>query len=85
VAKFDPPFEEYWATPQSVDLAKLCAAYAVPHRLEATPAELRSALQADVARPGLRVLEARTERRQDVDTRRRLFAAAARAAGEAAG
>lgn len=85
VAKFDPPFEEYWATPQSVDLAKLCAAYAVPHRLVATPAELRSALQADVARPGLRVLEARTERRQDVDTRRRLFAAAARAAGEAAG
>jgi 2-succinyl-5-enolpyruvyl-6-hydroxy-3-cyclohexene-1-carboxylate synthase len=26
VAKFNPPFEEYWATPQRVDFAKLCAA-----------------------------------------------------------
>jgi 2-succinyl-5-enolpyruvyl-6-hydroxy-3-cyclohexene-1-carboxylate synthase len=25
VAQFDPPFEEYFATPQTVDFAKLCA------------------------------------------------------------
>src|SRR5690606_38137038 len=31
VAAFDPPFEKYWATPQNVDLAKLCAAYGVGH------------------------------------------------------
>ncbi|EIQ01009.1 2-succinyl-5-enolpyruvyl-6-hydroxy-3-cyclohexene-1-carboxylic-acid synthase [Opitutaceae bacterium TAV1] len=31
VAQFDPPFEEYWATPQRVDFATLCAAYGVEH------------------------------------------------------
>jgi 2-succinyl-5-enolpyruvyl-6-hydroxy-3-cyclohexene-1-carboxylate synthase len=32
VAQFDPPaFEEYWAMPQQVDFAALCAAYGVEH------------------------------------------------------
>lgn len=83
VAQFDPPFEQFWATPQRVDLAKLCAAYAVPHRLVARPDELAELLSAQVAEPGLRVLEIRTDRRRDVATRRALFAAAAQAAGVA--
>ena len=33
VASFDPPFEEFFATPQDVDFATLCAAHAVPHTL----------------------------------------------------
>jgi 2-succinyl-5-enolpyruvyl-6-hydroxy-3-cyclohexene-1-carboxylate synthase len=83
VAQFNPPFEEYWATPQKVDLARLCAVYGVPHTLIATPAELRARLAAQVGEPGVRVFEIKTDRIQDVTTRKALFAAAARAAGDA--
>lgn len=82
IAQFNPPFEEYWATPQRVDLAKLCAAYDVAHRVVATPAELRETLRAQVGAPGLRVFEVKTDRAKDAATRKRRFAAAARAVGE---
>ncbi len=85
VARFDPPFEEYWATPQRVELAKLCAAYGVAHHAAANVEELRSRLRAQVGEPGLRVIEVRTDRRKDAATRKRLFAAAAAAAGAALG
>lgn len=85
VAKFNPPFEEYWATPQRVDFCKLCAAYAVPHCLADTPAALKELLHAQVGEPGLRVIEVRTDRAKDVATRQRLFAAAAQAAGDTLG
>jgi 2-succinyl-5-enolpyruvyl-6-hydroxy-3-cyclohexene-1-carboxylate synthase len=83
VAKFDPPFEEYWATPQAVDLSKLCAAYGVPHRVVASASGMRTLLRAELGEPGLRVIEVKTDRKKDVETRRRLFAEAAKAAGEA--
>ncbi|MBC8010648.1 MAG: 2-succinyl-5-enolpyruvyl-6-hydroxy-3-cyclohexene-1-carboxylic-acid synthase, partial [Burkholderiales bacterium] len=76
VAAFNPPFEEYWATPQRVDFAKLCAAYSVTHYMVATPAELRELLRARVGEPGLRVVEVRTDRVRDAATRKRRFAAA---------
>ena len=85
VAKFDPPFEEYWATPQRVDLAKLCGAYGVPHRAVGSASGLRTVLRAQAGEPGLRVIEVKTDRKKDVETRRRLFAEAAKAAGEALG
>ena len=83
IARFEPPFEEYWATPQRVDLGKLCAAYAVPHRTAGSPEELRAALREEVAGSGLRVIEIRTDRTKDAGTRKRLLAAAARKAGDA--
>jgi 2-succinyl-5-enolpyruvyl-6-hydroxy-3-cyclohexene-1-carboxylate synthase len=85
VAKFDPPFEEYWATPQRVDFAGLCAAYSVAHGLVASPAELVQRVRERTLMPGLNVIEVRTDRARDVATRQRLFAEAARAAGEALG
>jgi len=83
VAKFNPPFEEYWATPQHVDFARLCAAYDVPHELVETPARLAERLRAQVGVPGLRIIEVRTDRTKDAATRQRLFAEAGRAAGDA--
>jgi 2-succinyl-5-enolpyruvyl-6-hydroxy-3-cyclohexene-1-carboxylate synthase len=85
VAKFDPPFEEYWATPQRLDFAKLCQAYDVPHCVAATTQELRERLRDQVGVPGLQVIEVRTDRTRDVATRQRLFAEAAEAAGRALG
>jgi 2-succinyl-5-enolpyruvyl-6-hydroxy-3-cyclohexene-1-carboxylate synthase len=72
IAQFDPPFEEFFATPQAVDLAALCAAHGVSH--ESVPdwarfTELISALPDS----GMRVLEVRTDRKRDAAGRRALL------------
>ena len=85
IAGFNPPFEEYWATPQRVDFARLCTAYGVPHEGVGSAVDLATRLEALVGVPGLRVLEVRTDRARDVETRRDLLARAATAAGEAFG
>lgn len=73
VAQFNPPFEKYWATPQSVDFAKLCAAYGVAHVAVNDVAQL-AALVAELPAAGVRVLEVRTERARDAAFRKKLFA-----------
>ena len=80
IAKFDPPFEEFFATPQEVDFAKLCAAYGAEHVLVRDWAhfeELVSALPAS----GIRVLELRTDRKRDAATRKQWFAEVAASLG----
>ena len=73
VAQFNPPFERYFATPQTVDFAGLCAAHGVAHVV----IEDYTAFESELVNPrnttGLRVLEVRTDRRQDAATRKRLF------------
>ncbi len=76
VAQFEPPFEEFFATPQHVDFAQLCATYGVPHRVVKTAAQLASAL-ARLPKRGVRVLELRTDRRRDAAWRKQTFAAVA--------
>jgi len=80
VAQFDPPFEEFFATPQAVDFAKLCAAHGVTHVAVRGLAQL-TALLAEPPRPGIRVLEVATDRKRDAALRKKLFAAAAKATG----
>jgi 2-succinyl-5-enolpyruvyl-6-hydroxy-3-cyclohexene-1-carboxylate synthase len=73
VAQFDPPFEEFFATPQDADFARLCGAYGVEHvavRDWTHFAELIAALPGS----GLRVLEVRTDRKRDAALRRQWFA-----------
>jgi 2-succinyl-5-enolpyruvyl-6-hydroxy-3-cyclohexene-1-carboxylate synthase len=76
VAQFDPPFEDYFATPQRVDFARLCAAYGVGHTLVRTTTQLARLLARLPAR-GVRVLELRTDRRRDASWRKATFAAVA--------
>ncbi|MCC6415780.1 MAG: 2-succinyl-5-enolpyruvyl-6-hydroxy-3-cyclohexene-1-carboxylic-acid synthase [Opitutaceae bacterium] len=78
VAGIGSAFEEFFATPQEVDFAKLCAAHGVEHRLIRSLAELKRAVGA-APRQGVRVLEVRTDRKRDAAMRKRLFAAAAEA------
>jgi 2-succinyl-5-enolpyruvyl-6-hydroxy-3-cyclohexene-1-carboxylate synthase len=85
IARDNPDFEAYWATPQTVDFVRLCAAYGVAYHTAGHPDELRGLLQTTVGLPGLRVIEVRTERSSDVATRQRLLQAAAQAAGETLG
>lgn len=77
VAAFEPPFERFFATPQSVDFAQLVASHGVAHRVVEDGAELERLLARPVA--GVRVLELRTDRRKDAATRKAVFAAAAAA------
>jgi len=80
VARFDPPFEEFFATPQAVDFARLCAAHDVRHEIVRDRAQLR-ALVAGPAPAGVRVLEVRTDRKRDAAGRKRLLAAAGETVG----
>lgn len=73
VAQFQPPFEEFFATPQAVDLAQLCAAHGVRHTVVRDLSHLERSLGALPAR-GVRVLEVRTERKRDAAFRKALFA-----------
>ncbi len=78
VAKFNPPFEEFFATPQQVDFRKLAAAYGAGHVLVRNPAHLAQ-LAAKLPKQGIRVLEIRTDRKRDAAVRAKLFSTAARA------
>jgi len=62
-----------------VDFSRLCAAYGVEHVKIESLAQLAERVTKLPAK-GLRVLEVATDRRQDVQTRKQLFAAAAAAA-----
>lgn len=64
IASFDPPFEEYFATPQGVDLSQLCITYAVEHKLINHWQELASFLN-PLPTKGIRVLEIPTNRKAD--------------------
>ena len=64
IANFASEFEEYFATPQSVNLAQLCTAYNVEHRLIKNWQELEELLN-DLPTTGIRVLELNCDRRKD--------------------
>jgi 2-succinyl-5-enolpyruvyl-6-hydroxy-3-cyclohexene-1-carboxylate synthase len=70
-------FERVFGTPQLVDLAALCAAYQVMHRLVGDVETLRSALATPV--PGLSVLQVRIDRTAHRDLSAELAAAVSQA------
>lgn len=72
VAQFNPPFEEFFATPQNIDFRKLCATYGVAHVTVKSVAHLAS-LVTKLPKSGLRVLELRTDRKRDAAFRKQLF------------
>ncbi len=80
VAQFDPPFEEFIATPQAADFEKLCAAHGVEHTFVRDWSHFVE-LVAQLPASGIRVLEVRTDRKRDAAMRKDLFAAVAAAAG----
>jgi 2-succinyl-5-enolpyruvyl-6-hydroxy-3-cyclohexene-1-carboxylate synthase len=76
VARFDPPFEEFFATPQATNFAKLCAAHGVAHVAVKSWAQFARLLD-KLPKQGVRVLELRTDRARDAAFRQKLFAAVA--------
>ncbi len=73
VAKFDPPYEEYFATPQAADFKKLCATHGVEHVMVRNWAHF-TGLAGKLPAKGIRVLELRTDRKHDAALRQRMFA-----------
>ncbi len=73
IAGFEPPFEDYFATPQEADFAKLCAVHGVEHTLVKDWPQFR-ALIGELPTEGIRVLEVRTDRKLDAASRKAWFA-----------
>ncbi|MEG5014718.1 MULTISPECIES: 2-succinyl-5-enolpyruvyl-6-hydroxy-3-cyclohexene-1-carboxylic-acid synthase [unclassified Microcoleus] len=68
VAKFDPPFEEFFATPQQINFAQLCATYGVEHEVIEDWEQFKEKLNL-LPNSGIRVLELQTDRRADAKWR----------------
>jgi 2-succinyl-5-enolpyruvyl-6-hydroxy-3-cyclohexene-1-carboxylate synthase len=64
IAKFEPPFEEFFATPQDVDFCQLCVTYGVEHELIKSWQQLEQRLN-KLPKTGIRVLELQTNRQAD--------------------
>jgi len=82
VAHFDPPFEEYFATPQAVDFGKLAASYGVDHVLVKDWSQFTSLVSSPPV-TGIRILEIQTDRKRDAAFRKELLAGVAAKAGAA--
>jgi 2-succinyl-5-enolpyruvyl-6-hydroxy-3-cyclohexene-1-carboxylate synthase len=68
IAKFEPPFEEFFGTPQDIDFAQLCATYNVQHELISSWEQLQQKLN-PLPTTGIRVLELQTNRKADAKWR----------------
>ena len=79
VAEYGATFEEFFATPQDVAFDRLAVAYGIEHVAIRDWSQFE-ALISTLPESGVRVLEIRTDRKQDAARRKQIFAAAARAA-----
>jgi len=68
VAKFEPPFTEFFATPQDIDFAYLCQTYGLEHEKIVSWKELQQLLN-PLPSSGIRVLELQTNRQLDAKWR----------------
>ena len=68
ISKFNPPFEEFFATPQDINFARLCATYNVEHELITSWEQLKQRLN-PLPLQGIRVLELQTNRKADAKWR----------------
>ena len=66
IAEFDPPFEQYFATPQNIDFARLCHTYDVEHEKVTSWDQFKQSIKSlGDYKPGIRLLELSTNRKAD--------------------
>jgi len=68
IAQFNPPFEEFFATPQNINFAHLCQTYSVEYEQICTWNQLVDRLN-PLPDQGIRVLELQTDRAADAQWR----------------
>ncbi len=64
IAKFEPPFTEFFATPQDINFADLCKTYGLEHQKIFSWKELQQLLN-PLPSSGIRILELQTNRQLD--------------------
>lgn len=69
ISQFDPPFEEFFATPQTVNFQRLSIAYGVEYEEITSWEQLKQKL-APLPTSGIRVLELKTDRHHDAHWRK---------------
>jgi 2-succinyl-5-enolpyruvyl-6-hydroxy-3-cyclohexene-1-carboxylate synthase len=69
VAQFDPPFEDFFATPQTVNFDQLCAAYGVEYDVIDSLAALQTQIET-LPISGVQLLHIRTDRKHDAQWRK---------------
>ncbi len=75
IANFDPPFEEFFATPQAIDFAQLCQTYGANYvQIQSWPDLIQ--LLNPLPDRGIRVLEVQCDRKADAQLRKALLAIA---------
>ena len=67
ISQSEPHFEKYFATPQNVNIAQLCAAYGVKYSAICDWQNFISAVSV-LPKSGLQVLEIKTDRKADIHT-----------------
>ncbi|NEP16062.1 MAG: 2-succinyl-5-enolpyruvyl-6-hydroxy-3-cyclohexene-1-carboxylic-acid synthase [Leptolyngbya sp. SIO4C1] len=72
IAQFEPPFEQYFAMPQAVDLAALCGAYGVEHVLIQDWSQFVGCVET-LPQSSMRLLEVRCDRKQDARWRQQVL------------
>jgi 2-succinyl-5-enolpyruvyl-6-hydroxy-3-cyclohexene-1-carboxylate synthase len=72
IARFEPPFEQFFATPQEIDFDALAAAHGVAH-VSVTNWTQFIELVSTLPSVGIRVLELNTDRKRDAGVRRQWF------------
>jgi 2-succinyl-5-enolpyruvyl-6-hydroxy-3-cyclohexene-1-carboxylate synthase len=68
IAEYNPPFEDFFATPQHIDFAQLCKTYSVDYQKIQTWHQLKELLN-PLPKQGIRVLEIPTNRKLDAQWR----------------
>ena len=72
IAKQNPPFEEFFATPQDVDFQKLSACHRIPHHHPESWDAFVDLISEPVDTP-LRIIELRTDRKRDTKLRQKIL------------
>ncbi|MDI9640606.1 2-succinyl-5-enolpyruvyl-6-hydroxy-3-cyclohexene-1-carboxylic-acid synthase [Geitlerinema splendidum] len=72
ISQFNPPFEEFFATPQKVNFTQLCAAYNISYELIQSWQQLHQRLHV-LPKHGIRLLEIPTNRKADAKWRQEIL------------
>ncbi len=82
IAKFEPPFEKFFATPQTINFAALCHTYGASYEQITSWEQLKNRVNA-LPKEGIRLLELQTNRKTDTQWRSQLLATASQSAHRA--
>jgi 2-succinyl-5-enolpyruvyl-6-hydroxy-3-cyclohexene-1-carboxylate synthase len=77
ISGFGAPYETHFGTPHGIDFRALCTAYGVSHAVPRDWEEFRAQVTDSLRRPGVQVIEVRTDRRLNREQHRRVWDAVA--------